>query len=58
MNSVREYYRWCTEHGCMAAAVAVKNNIQRSYLESFSGNIAVFCSKSEAIDWLTKYNKT
>ena len=58
MNSVKEYYRWCTEHGCMVTAVAVKNSLQRSYVESFSGNIAVFSSKSEAIDWLTKYIKT
>ena len=59
MNSVKEYYRWCTEHGCIAAAIVVKNSVQRSYIEKyFSGNFAVFNSKKEAIDWLMEYNNT
>jgi len=59
MNSVKEYYRWCTEHGCIAAAIVVKNSVQRSYIEKyFSGNIAVFNSKKEAIDWLMEYSNT
>jgi hypothetical protein len=59
MNDVKELYLWCSEHGCLATAVVVKNSVQSSLVEKhFSGNIGLFNNEKEAIDWLTKYSDT
>jgi hypothetical protein len=57
MNSVKEFYLWCTAHGCKATAVVIKNDFQRNIIETYcSGNVGIFNNKDEATAWLTKNN--
>ena len=59
MNDVKKLYFWCAKHGCLATAVVVRNSLQRDIIDkNFLGNIGVFKSKNEAMDWLSEQNDT
>lgn len=59
MTSVKDFFIWCTEQGCRATAVIVKNSVQSELIERhYIGEIAVFRNESKAIEWLTKNSDT
>lgn len=51
---VKGLYHWYDQHGCCAAAVVVKNGVQRYAIETvFQGrNVSIFDSEKDARIWL------
>lgn len=51
---VKGLYHWYDQHGCYAAAVVVKNGVQRYAIETvFQGkNVSIFNNEEEARAWL------